>query len=140
MGEILTIFVNSPPLDSKMRRNKIGYRIGYFPCVIRLLNTVQSWRKTVSALEVQTGRDFPALSSRTFPLYSLNSSLMALLTPVYIHWYDVKVRETGPNTCRDLWTGNPPSTHLQAGLTCTEHGEGTKWSNNHGEGDNKLLQ
>lgn len=54
LGEILTIFVKSPPLDSKMRKNRFGYRIGYFPCVISLLSTVQSQRKTVSAQEVET--------------------------------------------------------------------------------------
>jgi len=84
VGEVLTIFVNSPPLDGKMRKNKIGYRIDYFPCAVSPRGAVRPQRKTVSAREVQTSGDFPAFGARRFPLCSLNSSLMALLTPVHI--------------------------------------------------------
>lgn len=42
VGKILTNFVNFPPFDNKMRKNKIGYRTGYFPFVISLLRTLQS--------------------------------------------------------------------------------------------------
>lgn len=136
---MLTIFVNSPPFNSKTRENKIGYRIGYLPCVVSLPSTEQSQRKTVSAQEVKTSWDFPALAARTFPLCSLNSFLMTPLMPAHIPWYDEKVRETGPNTCRDLWTDNLLSTpfHARASLCGARRRE--KWPNNHGEGDDRLL-
>lgn len=73
MGEILTIFVNSPPFNSKTRENKIGYRIGYFPCVVSLPNTEQSQRKTVSAQEVKlrlpssASEDIPTVFPELFP-------------------------------------------------------------------------
>lgn len=74
VGEILTIFVNFPPLDSKMRRNKIGCRIGYFPCVVRLLITVQSQRKSLCTgssvklrLASSWSEDIPTVFPELFP-------------------------------------------------------------------------
>lgn len=55
MGDILTYFVNFPPFDNKMRKNKIGYRIGHFPFVISLLSTVQS-KENMKSSQAETSQ------------------------------------------------------------------------------------